>query len=464
MRGEVSGGSVSAGQRGGWKTALRMTLMVGRWSLVVTAIALGGVGAVVALLAAAAAAGSRAAALIAAALAVVLCTGGLSWLAARGIFRNRRPRRWLAGAVTGVTLVGVGTGTGLVMFAPAPATTLLTATGETRYWELPTGSRIAYTQNPAQGGGKSTPVILVHGGPGVPGGEQELLTARLTRAGFDVYDYHQVGAGLSERLEDVGEYTVARHVADLEAIRAEIGAQRVVLVGGSWGGKLIAHYLAAHPDRVARAVVYSPAPLWPPAFADTNGLTEGGLTAGGRADQRAAAAEHPRFLLAHAMLAAAGPRATHALLPGERMDGTFQSFVGDLDMWAGCPDRHDVPQRAAGVGWGDGWLAPGDGPPGAGFWVNAMTGMNYQDTRDPRPALRRVSTPVLVLRGQCDYFAWDVTREYRYLLPGATLVAFEDAGHTIPTDRPQLYRHTVRSFLLDEPLPRQPYTSDRPPW
>lgn len=451
---------------GGWRTVRRVALNVGRWLLVVAAVPLGIVAAVAALLAVAAVTESRAVTVIAEALAVVLCTGGLSWLAVRGIFRSQRPAGWLAGAVTGVTLAAVVGITGVFVWWPGPSYTSVTATGETRYWELPTGSRVAYTYSvhSGTGEGKPAPVILVHGGPGIPAGEQERLTATLTRAGFDVYDYHQVGAGLSERLKVVSEYTIARHVADLEAIRAEIGAERVMLVGGSWGGKLIAYYLAAHPDHVARAVVYSPAPLWPPAFADTNGLTAGGLTAGGRQDQRAVAADHPRFLLAHALLQVAGPQATHSLLPDQRMDGIFQSFVGDLDMWAGCPAHRDVPQRASSVGWGDGWLAPGDGPPGAGFWVNAMTGRDYQHAADPRPALRRVSTPVLVLRGQCDYFAWEATRQYRDLLPGAVLIAIDDAGHTIPTDRPQLYPQAVRSFLLEEPLPRQPYTADHSPW
>jgi proline iminopeptidase len=32
----------------------------------------------------------------------------------------------------------------------------------------------------------------------------------------------------------------------------------MILVGGSWGGTLAAHYLAAHPDRVEKVVFSSP--------------------------------------------------------------------------------------------------------------------------------------------------------------------------------------------------------------
>ncbi len=416
------------------------------WVLVVVAVLVGTVGAVVVLLALVALTGSRALGATAGAVALVLGTGRLSTLAARRISRAGWPRRWLPVAVTGVTLVAAAV-VGLLVFAPAPPYSPSVATDDTRYWELPTGSRIAYTFTPAEGAPRPTPVILVHGGPGAPDAEQERLTATLAEAGFDVYDYHQVGAGLSERLADVREYTVARHVADLEAIRATIGADRVGLVGGSWGGRLIANYLAAHPDRVSWAVVSSPAPIWAPVFADTDGLT-----ASGRQDQSAVIANFPRFLLAHVLIRAVGPRVTHDLLPARQMDGVFQALVGSIALWSGCSEEQRLTGREAG------------GPAGVGFWVNAVTSRDAQRVADPRPVLRDVSTPLLVLRGECDYIAWEATREYRDLLPNAVLLAIEDAGHAIPADQPDLYSHVVSAFLRDEPLPREPYTAAASPW
>ncbi len=93
-----------------------------------------------------------------------------------------------------------------------------------------------------------------------------------------------------------------------------------------------------------------------------------------------------------------------------------------------------------------------------------MTSLDAQRVADPRPALRNVSTPVLVLRSECDYRAWEATREYRDLLPGAVMLAIEEAGHVIPADQPELYRQAVRAFLLDEPLPQEPYTGVAAPW
>ncbi|MFE3289631.1 alpha/beta fold hydrolase [Rhodococcus sp. NPDC059234] len=85
-----------------------------------------------------------------------------------------------------------------------------------------------------------------------------------------------------------------------------------------------------------------------------------------------------------------------------------------------------------------------------------MTGADLATVDDPRPALREVHVPVLVLRGQYDYKAWPVTREYRDTFPNSTMVLVPDAGHAVAADRPDLYSATVVTFLTDGPsaLPR----------
>jgi proline iminopeptidase len=68
------------------------------------------------------------------------------------------------------------------------------------------------------------------------------------------------------------------------------------------------------------------------------------------------------------------------------------------------------------------------------------------------------------MRGQCDQLAWNVTREYRDVLPNSVLITIPDAGHEIPTDQPTLYEAAVSAFLLNQPLPPPPYTAETPPW
>ncbi len=48
----------------------------------------------------------------------------------------------------------------------------------------------------------------------------------------------------------------------LEAIRQALGAERIVLIGLSWGSTWAGQYCAACPNRVAKVVFESPGLLW----------------------------------------------------------------------------------------------------------------------------------------------------------------------------------------------------------
>jgi len=56
-----------------------------------------------------------------------------------------------------------------------------------RFWDLPTGSRIAYVERPAGGRPRPTPVVFVHGGPGIADMAGDTASfGQLTADGYDV--------------------------------------------------------------------------------------------------------------------------------------------------------------------------------------------------------------------------------------------------------------------------------------
>ncbi|NZA24987.1 alpha/beta fold hydrolase [Luteimonas sp. SJ-92] len=55
-------------------------------------------------------------------------------------------------------------------------------------------------------------------------------------------------------------YTTAEAVADLEAVREALGAERINLVGGSYGTRVAQQYAARHPERVRSIVIDGVAP------------------------------------------------------------------------------------------------------------------------------------------------------------------------------------------------------------
>lgn len=378
-----------------------------------------------------------------AALAVVVWA--LSWAAGRIGFASRR--RIVAAVVTFVLIAAVGAASAVTVFRPLdfePAA----GVAEGRFWELPTGSRISYDLVPASGAARETPVVRLHGGPGTPGDGPDDLDRALAGAGFEVYVYDQVGSGRSERLAEVSEYTVERQVADLEAIRAEIGAERLVLIGGSWGATLGAAYAAAFPSHVDRLVFVSPGALWAPAW---EGRAEGDLwdllTPEQEREMAALESEGGVRLLAWSLLMEENPAAAKALVPDAEIDAVFARLLSIVGSAASCDPGRAMPIP--------------DAVPG--FYANQLISADQLEAPDPRPALRGLDVPVLVLRGECDYKRWEITREYREVFPEAALVYFPGAGHVIEADEPELFRETVLAFVTGAELPLEPYSGDTDP-
>ncbi len=285
---------------------------VSGWLLAVVAVLAGILAALVALFLAASISESRVLSLAVGALAGVGVAGGLGWLSVRVRKGPRARRRLLVGATCAALALALVAGVVWGVFlAPVPYDPY-TAAASTSYWHLPTGSDIAYTRT-ATRVTHAEPVVLVHGGPGAPDEGFEPLAASLATAGFAVYTYQQLGAGQSGRLSDVRGYTVGRQVADLEAIRNQLGADKMILVGNSWGGTLTANYMAAHPTHVAKAVVASPGPIWYPAYPGNSDMSTGGVE-----NQNATLARHLRFPIAVYLASIVGPRAHHPPGKGRR--------------------------------------------------------------------------------------------------------------------------------------------------
>ena len=86
----------------------------------------------------------------------------------------------------------------LVFFPRDYKVTQLKDRAGTRYWNLSTGSRIAYNVITGRGDKKPYPLIYLHGGPGAGITDLEITTlGKLADDGYDVYLYDQVGCGRS---------------------------------------------------------------------------------------------------------------------------------------------------------------------------------------------------------------------------------------------------------------------------
>lgn len=339
-----------------------------------------------------------------------------------------------------VTVIGV-----VALFRPLDLPyTPAQATADTRYWDLSTGSRIAYVLAPASGTRRQqTPVIYLHGGAGVPAEAGERVLAGLAQDGFDVYYYDQFGCGLSSRSTDPRQYTIARYVADLEAIRQQLGADKLILVNNSWGSVLAAQYMIAYPQHVARVAFVSPAPMqWMSSldYTDPSILAQAPLSKTRLASSFTSAPRYDMWSLLYAV----NPQAARNFAGEREMDGVFERAIHAYPSGSCDPSRLD-PVR------------------GVGYYAYLQSTADWKRMADPRPALAGNHTPALILRGSCDFVRWDIAYSYKQILPDAVFLYIQDAGHSIPVDQPDLYLSAIRAFLLDQPLPLVPHADAQPP-
>lgn len=114
--------------------------------------------------------------------------------------------------------------------------------------------------------GSGPAVVVLHGGPGAH--HDYLLPGfDLLATGRTLVYYDQRGGGRSAVPRDL-PVGWQEQVADLEALRALWGLERLPIAGYSWGALLALLYALEHPDRVSHLALVSPAPCWRGARAE----------------------------------------------------------------------------------------------------------------------------------------------------------------------------------------------------
>lgn len=102
--------------------------------------------------------------------------------------------------------------------------------------------------------GAGTPVLLLHGGPGLGYDYVEGLADELGE-GFSTATYQQRGLTPSS---EAGPFRVADHVDDLRRVLDALGWERAVLLGHSWGGHLALHFATVLPERTTGVLAVDP--------------------------------------------------------------------------------------------------------------------------------------------------------------------------------------------------------------
>jgi proline iminopeptidase len=260
-----------------------------------------------------------------------------------------------------------------------------------------------------RGGGAGTPLVLVNGGPGFDHGYLHASSVWDTLAkNRAVVFYDQRGNGRSEALKSGETSTLADQIADLEALRTELGYPTIDLLGHSWGGYLVMAYTARYPRRVRRLIICdSAAPKW----SDTLFLFKEVFPEG--------VARQDALDFADKMGDANAPK---------------ESLREYLAMLFYSPEK-----RHAFLAKAEQYVYTRD--------VNEKVNADLARF-DLNPELPKFHLPVLVLTGRFDMnvaplTAWKIHKA----IAGSQFHVFERSGHLPWYEEPEEFRVTVESFL-----------------
>lgn len=286
---------------------------------------------------------------------------------------------------------------------------------------LPTGSRIASWTIPATSDAKhQTPIIFLHGGPGLYTEDRRMEEGSVLRdLGFSTIYFDQAGGGRSDRLA-VSEYSLARAVSDLEALRAALGHDRIILWGNSYGAALATLYAQQFPDRVAALILTAPG-----MFPGLDGKRNYSITARDKVQYSSAIRDAINRI-------DRSPIKAETTLSQADAGKLFDQIVGDELL-------NGVVCRGASV-------RPPPLPGGGNLYAQRAI---FRDLKRAKlPAKNAVHLPTLIIRGTCDFIPSSSAERYRSFF-GGKLVTVEGTGHGLIEHR-ETVDAALSAFAVNE--------------
>jgi len=273
------------------------------------------------------------------------------------------------------------------------------------------GGRVWYK---AVGSGDATPMLILHGGPGMPSYYLEPLEGLADERPIVFYD--QLGCGRSDQPEDSSLWRVERFVEELGQVRQELNLERVHILGHSWGTILAVDYALTQPRGLASLILASPALSVPRWLEDQNIY------------RRQLPDDVQDVLDQHE---SAGT--TDSEEYQEAVMVFYQRHLCRLDPWPAGLERTmaEMGEQVYLTMWG-----PSE------FYATG-TLVNYDRTNH----LHEISVPTLLTCGRYDEATPKTTEWYQGLIPGSEIAYFEQSSHMPHLEEPESYLRVVRKFF-----------------
>ncbi|MFE6735502.1 alpha/beta fold hydrolase [Microbacterium sp. NPDC057650] len=258
-------------------------------------------------------------------------------------------------------------------------------------------------------GPEGAPVIITHhGAPGLGSRAEPRASFGRLADEYRVVVFDARGSGQSEGR---GTFGHEQWAADIDALREWIGAEKVAIAGGSYGGFMAMEYALRYPDRVAAVVLRDTSP-----------------------DNENAGAARKNAL--------ATDRVTIDMEKFDRIDyGRVRDDADLKDCWREILPLYDFVYDPEAV------ERKVEATPYRYEAHNYAFSVNMPNY-DIKAQLPSLAVPTLVTVGRTDWITpVSCSETIAELVPDSELVVFERSGHSPQIEEAEVWTRTVREFL-----------------
>lgn len=262
------------------------------------------------------------------------------------------------------------------------------------------------------------PLLIIHGGPGSRSCSS-MSGYSLLADERPVIFYDQLGSGNSDRPSDTTLWEVSRFVNEIDKLREKLQLEDLHILGGSWGGALLAEYMITKQPEGVKSVIFKS-----PLISTMDWM------------------EDARILISQ--------------MP-ENLQDTINKYEA-------LKQYDALPYIAATDSFYARYLFHVQYPPVQKKECNGVPGFNYEVYNymwgpteftalgtlkdfDRAKDLSKIKEPVLFLAGEYDEARPETMYKYQKLIPGSEVVIIEDAGHACVIDQPEVTVEAIREFL-----------------
>ena len=269
--------------------------------------------------------------------------------------------------------------------------------------------------------GVGNPLIILHGGPGVPHDYLQDIRSLSPYARLVFFDQRGTGkSGKSNKLD----YTLESNVEDTENIRKALGLGQCAIFGHSWGGMLAQAYALKYPRNVRRLILAN-------TFSTVDHLNT-----------------------ALAKMRASMPRQHQEIVEKYEQVGLYNGRESYPDEYQSAVDAAYDPISIS--------------VPKPSYLQDAFRRMSYEvyrtmwgeetefkvtgtmSTFNFLPRLSEIKVPTLVIVGAADMTTIEMAQETAKGIPGAHLVVFEHSRHYPFIEEKEKFVTVMKNFLNED--------------